>query len=207
MLDTTDTTTVCTATNLQDFFRTELSHVVENHHIELGEDSLWYLTQLLYNYRRSEIFFDYNANGGTLTPLAEYYRQAAEAATSVERKLHLQRLGDVSLFVSSLFSGALKRKPIDVGYYMSMGESAYSCLANSSVRSSRDRALASVFEELSESFEKLVNAIADIAVVRSNNSHNLLNLVLEWEQTQCPRLARRLEASGVVLSIGTPTSH
>jgi len=206
MLDTSDTATVSTATNLQDFFRTELSHVVENHHIEVGEDSLWYLTQLLYNYRRSEIFFDYNANGGTLTPLAEYYRQAAEAPTSRERNLHLQRLGDVSLFVSSLFSGALKRKPVDVSYYMSMGESAYGSLANSSVHSSRDRALVSVFAELSKSFEKLVNAIADIAIHSSDND-NLLDLVLEWEQTQCPRLARRLEASGVILSIGTPTSH
>ena len=206
MLDTSDAATVSTATNLQDFFRTELSQAVENHHIDVGEDSLWYLTQLLYNYRRSEIFFDYNANGGTLTPLAEYYRQAAEAATSRERKLHLQRLGDVSLFVSSLFSGALKRKPIDVGYYMSMGESAYGCLASSSVHSSRDRALVSVFTELSKSFEQLVNAIADIAVSSSDNN-NLLNLVLEWEQTQCPRLARRLEAKGVILSIGTTTSH
>lgn len=206
MLDTSDTGTVSTATNLQDFFHTELSHVVETHHIEVGEDSLWYLTQLLYNYRRSEIFFDYNSNGGTLTPLAEYYRQAVEAATSRERKLHLQRLGDVSLFVSSLFSGALKRKPIGVGYYMSMGESAYGSLASSSVQSSRDRALVNVFAELSKSFEKLVNAIADIAI-RSSDNNNLLNLVLEWEQTQCPRLARRLEAKGVVLSIGTPTSH
>ena len=206
MLDTSGTATVSTATDLQDFFHTELSHVVEKHHIEIGEDSLWYLTQLLYNYRRSEIFFDYHANGGTLTPLAEYYRHAFEAATSRERKLHLQRLGDVSLFVSSLFSGALKRKPIDVGYYMSMGESAYGCLANSSVHSNRDRALVCIFAELSKRFEKLVNAIADIAV-RPSDSQSLLSLVLEWEQTQCPRLARRLEAKGVVLSIGTPTSH
>jgi len=94
MLDTSDTATVSTATNLQDFFRTELSHVVENHHIEVGEDSLWYLTQLLYNYRRSEIFFDYNANGGYVkrkkTPLTKAGRCVIVRVKPVFRRIETQ---------------------------------------------------------------------------------------------------------------------
>jgi len=191
------------AQNLQDFFREELQQVFEQRKVDVGEDTLWYLTQLLYNFRRSEQLFDYNADGGTLTPLAEYYRQAHEAESSHERRLYLQRLGDVSLFISSLYSGALKRKPVNVGYYMSMGETAYGFLADTTGSSSRDRALVDIFSDLSARFSQLVAALANIAG-RGQRSGNLLELVCEWEKTQCPALGQELEARGVVLAIASP---
>ncbi len=206
MQSTLNQVTLKTASSLEDFFRAELSRAVDSHQVDISEDTQWYLTQLLYNYRRSDRFFDYHANGGTLTPLAEYYRHAAEASSTQEQRLHLQRLGDVSLFVSSLFAGALRRKPVNVNYYMSMGETAYGYLADTSGQSSRDRALVDIFADLSNRFCQLVIAIGDIGL-QNRDGQNLLQMVLEWEKTQCPALAKRLEARGVVLSISERGCH
>lgn len=206
MHNSPDAVTISTTTSLKDFFRTELANVVDEHQVDVSEDTLWYLTHLLYNYRRADQFFDYHADGGTLTPLTEYYRQAVEATSAKERRLHLQRLGDVSIFVSSLFSGALEKKTVNVEYYISMGETAYGFLADTAGNSSRDRALAEIFTDLSQRFCALVTAMADIAG-QSRTDESLLTQVLAWEQTQCPKLARRLESRGVVLSLITPISH
>jgi len=65
---TNDHASLHKADNLQDFFREELEQVVKRHQVEVCDDTLWYITQLLYNFRRSEQFFDYDAEGGTLTP-------------------------------------------------------------------------------------------------------------------------------------------
>ena len=155
-------TNIRTTTDLKDFFRIELTQAASNHNLHIGDATLWYLTQLLYNYRKTDQLFDYHVEGGTLTPLAEYYRQATEATSTHERKLYLQKLGDVSIFISSLFAGALKRKPVNVSYYMSMGESAYGSLADAPAHSSRDRALADIYEELSHQFCSLVGVIREV---------------------------------------------
>ena len=115
--------------SLQGFFKQRIESAVQKHSINNDEDALWYLTQLLCNYSKTSAFLDNTGSRAALTPLAEYYRQAAETSSSHERRLLLQRMGDVAMVVSGLFSGALKRKPIGVDYYMSMGEAAYSTLA------------------------------------------------------------------------------
>lgn len=194
-----------TTASLQDYFRCELTSATQRQHLPIGEATLWYLTQLLYNYRRTETFFDYNAEGGTLTPLAEYYRQANEATSDHERRLYLQRLGDVSIFISSLFAGALTRKPITVSYYMSMGESAYGYLANSSGQSTRDRALSDIFSELSEKFNQLVGVIAEIKGSTSETND-------EWLKGEKTESTLRNEPatktdSGLIIQPQNPVSH
>jgi len=83
-----------------------------------------------------------------------------------------------------------------------MGESAYSFLAETTGPSSRDRALSDIFSDLSARFSELVTAIANIAG-RAQRSGDLLEMVCEWERTQCPALGRALEERGVVLTIAS----
>ena len=155
---------ISTTHSINDYFRTAVCEAVRQEQIALSEDTLWYLTQLFSNYHRTDRLFDFNAERSgsatrPLTPLADYYRMAVESDSDKERRLYLQKLGDVAIFISSLYAGALKRKPVGVAYYISMGESAYGSLADAPATTSRHRALAGVFDELSHEFASLVPAL------------------------------------------------
>jgi len=190
---------IATAKSLKDFFHSAVKKTVDAHQIQGEDDTVWYLTQLLCNYTRTGQFLDYRSDGATLTPLADYYRQAVEAPSHYETRQHLQRLGDVAIFISSLFSGALNKKPINVGYYISMGESAYATLADTQARDSRDRALQDIFKDLATRFEEYVIALSDIPSSGSE-SVDLLQQFTEWERTGHPMLAQRLRSAGFVLN-------
>lgn len=199
-----DARTISLSTSLQDFFHQSVQDVVEKHHIDGIDDTIWYLTQLLCTYARTNRFYD-NRSDGARTPLADYYRQSLEAPTEQERRLHLQRLGDVAIFISSLFAGSLKRKPVNVSYYISMGESAYGTLADSPSQSSRDRALCDIFADLAARFPDYVAALSDIPA--KSNEQTLLQRISEWEQTQHPGIARELREQGIFLDQTSGRQH
>ena len=194
-------TLISPSSSLEDYFRTRVEHVVERHRIDGDEDTRWYIVRLLCDYSRNHRFHDSEHAGLSLVPLATYYRQAVEASSDAERRQHLRRLGDVALFVASLFSGALARRPVDVGYYVSMGGSAYASLAEGSSASRRERVFSGVFAELAERFEDYVAALSEIPErVREAPEQTLLALIAEWEETRHPGLARRLRERGVFLA-------
>lgn len=208
MITTSDDCLIQPSSSLQDFFRERIENAAERNKLDGNDDTLWYLTQLLCNYSKTSCFLDDNGTGATLTPLAEYYRMALESPTKHERRLQLQRLGDVAIVVAGLFAGALERKPIDVRYYMSMGEAAYGTLAGETSQSSRDRALQGIFESLATGFSDYVVVISEIPT-RTSPEKGLLQLVDEWESNHHPALARQLRQQGVFLEEetreGSPT--
>lgn len=208
MITTSDDCLIQPSSSLQDFFRERIENAAERNKLDGNDDTLWYLTQLLCNYSKTSCFLDDNGTRATLTPLAEYYRMALESPTKHERRLQLQRLGDVAIVVAGLFAGALERKPIDVRYYMSMGEAAYGTLAGETSQSSRDRALQGIFESLATGFSDYVVVISEIPT-RTSPEKDLLQLVDEWESNHHPALARQLRQQGVFLEEetreGSPT--
>jgi hypothetical protein len=185
-------------TSLQDFFKSSIENAVEKLNIEGNDETLWYLTQLLCSYSKTSKFLDDNGTRAALTPLAEYYRLAVESPTKHERWLQLQRLGDVAIIVAGLFAGALKRKPVNVNYYMSMGEAAYATLADETARSARERSLQLIFSTLSNDFSDYVVALSEIPT-RTNHRSNLLQMVDDWEKTQHPALAIELRKQGIFI--------
>lgn len=211
MLNFPDEPLIETTASLQGFFKERMECAVEKHSINGDENTLWYLTQLLCNYSRTSAFLDSTGSSAVFTPLAEYYRQAAESSSAHERRLLLQRLGDVAIVVSGLFSGALNRKAVSVDYYMSMGEAAYSTLAGEPTHSSRGRSLQGVFEALANDFSDYVVAISEVPV-RADEPKDLMPLIDEWHDKQHPAVARELRNRGVILldeseSTTSPVHH
>jgi len=188
--------------SLEDYFRSRVDDVVSRHRIDGDEDTRWYIVRLLCDYSRNHRFHDHEHAELSLVPLATYYRQALEAASDAERRQHLRRLGDVALFVASLFSGALARRPVDVGYYVSMGGGAYATLAETAPSSRREQAFSGIFAELAERFEDYVAALSEIPerATRAAPQTALLELIAEWESTRHPGLARQLRERGVFLA-------
>ena len=149
-------------TNLKTYFHDTIRDISSEKNVDIKDHTLWYLTNLLTRYSRSERFFDFRPESGTFTPLAEYYKQALDADSDHERRLHLQRLGDVAIFVAGLFAPALNRSVVGVNYYMSMGETAYSYLADSGGATARDKALTEIFDDLARRFGRFVSILSEI---------------------------------------------
>jgi hypothetical protein len=92
--------------------------------VEAGDLTAYYLVNLLCRYVRPDI----RAASADDEPLAIQLTRALQTGGS-EQRLRLRCLGDFSLFMSGFFSDSLRRKTIDVDYYVSMGEYAYGSLS------------------------------------------------------------------------------
>jgi hypothetical protein len=110
-----------------------------------------------------------------------------------EQRLGLKQVGDVSLFITGFFSDSLRRSPVDVDYYMSLGEHAYRSLAT------MDHQLAPVFDELSERFVVFVDVLAEVSeLTGSTSAQDLLRLYERWVRTGSRRDGGRLAERGIV---------
>ena len=144
---------------LREYFHHEVHSAAQRRHMAADEATLHYLTLLLSQYARSEQVFDYDDRRLRLRPLALLYQDALEARSPGERRLWLQRLGDLALFVGGLFEGRLSRRFRDLDYCVAMGGSAYGYLQQTATRPG-EQAQATVFGELADGFDRFVDLVA-----------------------------------------------
>ncbi|QBQ54151.1 hypothetical protein [Nitrosococcus wardiae] len=187
-----------TRSGLRPFFYDSVQDAIENQHVEADEATILYLVNLLTDFSRSEKIFGYTQEGPVLQPLAELYGFAVEATSQSERKLILQRLGDVALFISGLFSGYFHRRLVNVDYYIAMGGSAYAYLYDLKSQSPREQALATIFRQLSRQFVQFVDVLAEVGEnAFGSNKQDIFELYELWVKTGSPRLERKLRDFGI----------
>jgi hypothetical protein len=196
-----------TEASLAAFFQASVDRAIHNQQMTAGEATIAYLTRLLTDYSRADRLFLLTREGPTLLPLAELYSQALQAGSERERRLLLQRLGDVALFVAGLFSDWLGRRLVGVDYYCSMGEAAYGYLSEPANEHPRTRIPSSVFAELSRQFARFVDVLAEVGEqAPGRTDRNVLRLYDRWRRTGSPRLERALRVLGVT-PVRTSLAH
>ena len=110
-----------------------------------------------------------------------------------DQRLGLKHVGDAALFLSGFFSDSLRRSPVDVDYYMSLGGYAYRSLGT------LDHALAPTFVELSENFSAFVDLLAEVNDRTSlATDRDLLRLYERWVRTGSRRDGNLLAERGIV---------
>lgn len=185
---------VVTSADLKAWFHDAVREAAADQHLQAEDATLLYVSNLLVDYARTDRLFDVDGGRRHLPVLVQLYRHALEAPTPRERRLFLQRLGDVALFVSGLFRGALRRRLVDVDYYISMGRSAYAYL----FESGSDAALGPTFQELSEHFAGFVDVLAEVGRGPDGGTdRDVLSLYEEWARTGSPRAERALRRRGI----------
>lgn len=189
--------------NLTEFFRDALDDALAHQHVALDAHTAHYVVSLLTLYSRTEVSHADTRPGQRWVGLADLLAQAADAPTPAEREALLQRLGDVSLFVAGFFAHGFERRLIDVDYHIAMGGRAYGTLAHS--LSGPRRALCGVFGELARKFQRVVDALGEIAdSARVWSPHDVLRLYEVWLKTGSPRaqaLLKQLGVSAVPVSV------
>jgi hypothetical protein len=184
--------------NLQEFFRDALHTALARQRVGVEDHTEHYVVNLLTTFARSETLFEPTAAGPRLRPLALMLAQAAAAPTPEERWRTLQRLGDVALFMAGFFAQGFARKLVDIDYHIAMGGRAYGTLADSCRTGARGRALGSVFAELAQKFQRLVDALNDVSeMAHRHDQRDVLRQYEIWLKTGSPRAHAILRGLGV----------
>ena len=156
---------------------------------------------MLARFGRSEALFSYEDGESGLRPLALLYGDALEAEDERQRCLYLQQLGDMALFLGSVFPERFASRGIRQDYVVGMGGGAYDYLAGNA-RSHRH-----IFRELGAMFARLLELIsAACSMATAVSNETVLAIYQRWVETRDPLLASQLQGLGITVD-DSPAWH
>lgn len=187
-----------TGLGVREYFQEAVQSALCNQQFNASGEAVIYVVNLLAGYVRSENLFEHTPDGFMLKPLAFIYGDALTASTETDRTQSMQRLGDVSLFISGFYANGLGRCLVDVDYYIAMGGNAYSYLAEKSGYPHGQSGLKFVFDELSGKFAGFVEILAEVCDKSNMNDHlDILRLYEIWQCTGSRRVEKKLRKLGI----------
>ena len=167
-----------------EYFKELVDGALANQHVEAGELTAFYVVHLLSEFVRRP---------GDDEPLGPKLLAALDAS-GVQRRATLKQVGDASLFISGFFVDSLRRKPVDVDYYMTIGGRAYDALSRDD-----DGGFSPVFAELAEKFAAFVDILSEVSERTScATNSDLLRLYERWLRTGGRRSGQLLVERGIV---------
>jgi hypothetical protein len=195
--------------NLREFFKDALHGALEKRQLSVEDQTEHYVVNLLTLFSRSEALYDTTSEGTRLKPLVVMLSEALEARSTGDRNRGLQRLGDVSLFIAGFFAQSFARKLIDIDYHIAMGGRAYAALADT-MSHGKARVLGQVFNELSQNFQPMVDALNELSETSySHSDKDILRQYEIWLKTGSRRSYDILKRLGVepTATGGTAFAH
>jgi hypothetical protein len=179
-----------------EYFKELVEAALARQGIVAGELTAFYVVQLLTG------FLQRPADDDADEALGIQLARALETG-GVRQRASLKHIGDLSLFVSGFFSDSLRRRLVDVDYYVSIGGVAYSALG----RYEADT-LSSVFAELGQKFIAFVDVLSEVSERSSCSSNtDLLRLYERWLKTGSLRAGQLLVERGVVPNASLKTTR
>ena len=185
-------------TNLREFFHDSVQTALRKQRVDVDDHTEHYVVNILTMFARSEELYEATPEGVRLKPLAHMLADACAAPSPQLRDDALRRLGDVSLFIAGFFAQSFARKLIDIDYHIAMGGRAYGTLADNLRGSIRGQAFATVFLELAQKFQRLVDVLNEVAeMAHTHTDKDILRLYEIWMKTGSPRAFAILQRLGV----------
>jgi hypothetical protein len=169
------------------YFKELVESALARQRLSANELTAFYIVHLLASFLRRD-----DATGEE-QPLAARLAKALEAG-GVEQRAGLKSVGDHSLFVSGFFSDSLRRKLVDIDYYITIGGSAYHALSR--VESAT---FSPVFAELGDKFVAFVDVLNEVSErTACATNADLLRLYERWVRTGSTRSGQLLLEKGVI---------
>lgn len=178
-----------------EYFKELVEGALAHQGINVGELTSFYVVHLLTGFLQRSAAND-------AEPLALKLAAALESG-GLRQRTTLKEIGDVSLFVSGFFADSLRRKLVDVDYYVTIGEYAYTALS----RHEADT-LSPVFAELATKFPAFVDVLSEVSERTACTSNaDLLRLYEKWLKTGSRRSGELLIERGVVPNASVKTNR
>ena len=186
-----------TITDVREFFRDALQDALEHQHVHVRDHTEHYVVNLLAMFAHTDALFEPDGERSRIKPLAVLLAEATDAPDDRHRFRTLQRLGDLALFIAGFLASKATGRAVDVDYHIAMGGRAYGVLANAPFHGPQ-RVLGSVFAELEDKFQPLVDALNEIAEgAAGRSSRDALRLYELWHKTGSRRAHRLLVQLGI----------
>jgi hypothetical protein len=169
------------------YFKDLVDAAIARQNIGAGELTAYYVVQLLAKFLERPV---------DDSPLVLQLARALQAA-GAEQRAGLRHVGDISLFISGFFPDSLRRKLVDVDYYVNIGGSAYGALSRQA-----DDKFSPVFAELAGKFIAFADVLSEVSersLCASNT--DLLRLYERWLRTGSVRSGQLLVERGVVPNV------
>lgn len=178
-----------------EFFRELVRGAMEAQNVSSGEETEYYLVQLLQHHLRTR--------GDLLDrPLALEFLEASSAG-GLERFQRLKLVGDTALFVAGLFAECLERTVVQPDYYVEIGRLAYTRV--SGVASPQVRPM---FADLAVQFLDLVRVLGEISTRDLFTSdRDTLRIYRRWLLTRGAQDASLLVARGIIPAEPSKARH
>lgn len=189
--------------SLQEYFRQSIDDVIVGQGVDIDPHATHYVVNMMTLFSRSEHFYEDGGEIYGIRPLALMLADAADAPSPEHRNQTLKRIGDVALFVAGFFVESLRDKPVDVDYYMHMGENAYGSLSEETRGTFHGNAFADIYRELATKFRVLIDVLNE---VRGGAEPDVVRTFEIWRKTGSQRAERLLREQGV-LPIGSRPLH
>ncbi len=178
-----------TEINPIEHFKGLIKSAFEHQRLETDEMAEYYLSSLLASYVTSENM--------SREPLAITYLKAMESDRATQAHL-MKQVGDFSLFMSGFFSDSLKRKIVDIDYYIAIGSSSYGSLAALHRGDACKKTLFRLFTELALRFNAFAEIISEVSETSGlTNPNDILRLYEKWLKTRSKRTENMLKNLGI----------
>ena len=196
-MSTTDLSLI-TSMSVREHFRDALETATHNQEVELSNTTFVYVVNLLTECCDSRALNAVSDDGRHIKPMALIYAEAISAPLPDHRIRALQKPGDIALFIGGLFTDSLRRRVVDIDYYIGMGEAAYGAL-HDSMPAGADRFLtAELFDDLCQKFAVLVDLLGEIGEMSGLKSNSdVLSAYEIWLKTGSDRARRQLIRNGI----------
>lgn len=177
-------------------FKELVSDALHRQKVITDEMAEFYLSSLLASFTTSDKAID--------EPLAIAYLKALGSSRDVQLR-QMRDIGDISLFTSGFFSDSLKRKIVDIDYYMAMGSSCYGYVASID----RNEGVRRLFAELAAKFPAFVDVLNEVSERSAlTSSKDVLRVYERWLRTKSAFAEKKLRSLGIEpLDTGTKPIH
>lgn len=191
--------------NLLDYFRTLVTAAMRNQQMATTEDTEFYLVNLLADFQNRNDLAARCPNTGEEEPMAITYLRAVQSKPS-EKFSRLKWLGDLSLYLSGIFTEHLEATAVGLDYYMALGGNAYTQVADHV--GPRNTDLQGLFRDLSVNFNAFTDVLSEVGESAGmQRNSDLLRIYERWLKTGSDRAARQLTRAGIPLNAIDPQSE
>ena len=150
-------------TSLTAYFHERLGEVRQNQNFDSTETSEFYVVNMLETFSNTEKLYPVDSEGKRQQEALATILHRAVLGSPNEQVSNYRRLGDMALFVAGFFAESLRRGAVGLGYYIDMGQGAYSALAGSG-RGRDGKVFRELFEELADTFANWVEVLRELSL-------------------------------------------